>query len=369
MCSLVTTIRHRRTDDVSGSPLMAGRARGPLRICIIGAGIMGRWHAAAARHAKAVVTSVVDQQMDRAVLLARQYGALATTDPDQGMDECDIVHICAPLPAHFALVRSALARGRSVICEKPLTDDFERTEAVLQDAAQRGLILVPTHQFIFQRGFVRALRALPQLGALQHVDTVACTVGARGHDADRREQVALDILPHPLSLFERIRPGTVATCTWQLAGAVPGEIRATASSGAVTFSMLISNTGRPPINQLRFISEGGTITVDLFHGFHTVDRRTGGSRGQKLRQPFRDASLTLTAATSNLGRRLLSREWAYPGLRELVAETYSSVRDGQPAPIAPEEIAAVARATDQIRHLRANAGVSDTGRTRDSLGH
>lgn len=347
---------------------MAKISKSPLRVCIVGAGLMGRWHAVAAKHANAVITSVVDNELDRATRLARPYGALATSDPDQGMDHCDIVHVCAPLPAHFALVQSALARGQSVICEKPLTDHVDQTATLLQEAAQRGLILMPTHQFVFQRGFVRAMGILPSLGALQHVDTVACTVGATGHDANRRERVALEILPHPLSLFERIRRGTLADCTWQLAGTALGEIRAIASAGPVTFSMLISNTGRPPINQLRFIAEGGTITVDLFHGFHTVDRRSGGSRGQKLRQPFREAVLTWAAASTNLGRRFLSREWAYPGLRELIGETYASIRHGQPAPIAPEEVAAVARAMDQIRSLRTTDGAGNLGQARVSAG-
>jgi len=339
-------------DGWSGEPLAGTHPGGPLRVCIVGAGLMGRWHAEAARRANAVITCVVDSQRERATVLARQFGALATTDPEQGMNQCDIVHICTPRSTHFALVRLALAHGRSVICEKPLTDRYDQTVTLLEDATHRGLMLMPTHQFVFQRGFVRALRTLPTLGELLHVDTVASTVGAKGHGADRREDVALDILPHPLSLFERIRGGTLGNCTWQLANTAPGEIRAITSDGAVTYGVLISNTGRPPSNHLRLIAEGGTMMVDLFHGFHTVDRGVGGSRRQKLLQPFREASLTLTAAASNLGRRFLFREWAYPGLWELIAATYSAVRDGQPAPISPHEIEAIARATDQIRTAR-----------------
>ena len=50
--------------------------------------------------------------------------------------------------------------------EKPLAPDAALTETLLAAAADRGRLLVPVHQFLFQRGVQRLLSARGELGAL-----------------------------------------------------------------------------------------------------------------------------------------------------------------------------------------------------------
>ena len=96
------------------------------------------------------------------------------------------------------------------------------------------------------------------------------------------------------------------------------------------------------------VAERGVAELDFFHGFATVDT-AGVSRASKITKPFRTSGKRLTKATSNLLFRFVSREYAYPGLRELIAEFYAAIRRGvMKSPIGVEEIIAVGEARDLL---------------------
>ena len=61
------------------------------------------------------------------------------------LDACDIVLVAAPTPAHEELVLAALARGRDVICEKPLTLDSLASRRLADAASRSGTRLLPAH--------------------------------------------------------------------------------------------------------------------------------------------------------------------------------------------------------------------------------
>lgn len=322
-----------------------------LRAGIVGAGLMGRWHATAAARAGAKVVVVFDPDGERAAALAKRFGATAADTIDAALQLCNVVHICSPVATHYAHSMAAFARDCAVICEKPVADTTDLTTALVKEAARRQCLFVPTHQFLFQRGFQKAMRVLPTLGALRHIDVTICTAGAAGMSPAQSEEVARSILPHPFSLIERIRPGMLDGVEWVDTGMSAGEVRLTASDKDLTLNILISCAGRPPVNQLRLIADRGTVSVDLFHGFATTVRGLP-SPWQKIRQPFAIAATVFAAATANLTRRLVAREWAYPGLRSLVDTAYSAVRNGGASPISANEIISVARACEQIGERR-----------------
>lgn len=326
-------------------------ARGPLRAGIIGAGLMGRWHAAAVRRAGHTVSAIHDADTSRARALASACGATSAATIDALLTGVDVVHVCSPLATHVTLASRALASGCAVVCEKPLASRAAEVRGLYTLAATHARLLVPTHQFLFQRGVRDAIRQLPSLGPLLHIDLTACTAGASGRDAAGAEAVALDVLPHPMSLVERVAPGALDAMAWQVADTPPGELRIGGVSGALSIGVLISCGGRPPVNQLRLVAAGGTVMVDLFHGFCVVDRGRASRLG-KVGRPFVSAARTVAAASSNLASRALRAEPAYPGLRELVAGTYEAVRTGGPAPIAAPEVIAVADACEFVQAAR-----------------
>jgi myo-inositol 2-dehydrogenase/D-chiro-inositol 1-dehydrogenase len=123
-----------------------------LRVGVIGVGVMGADHAArlARRTANATLAAVADPDHARATELARTLGVTAHADPlelvaDPGVDA---VLIASPGFVHEEQVLACLARGKPVLCEKPLTMDSESSLRVVEAEAETGKPLV-------QVGFMR----------------------------------------------------------------------------------------------------------------------------------------------------------------------------------------------------------------------
>jgi predicted dehydrogenase len=309
---------------------------------------MGRWHAHAVTRAGHRIAAIIDPDVARASSLARAYpqARVAQTLADAG--DIDVVHVCTPLDTHVGLCSDALARGAHVIVEKPLAADAAETETVLDRASSAGLLIVPVHQFLFQRGVLRAQRQLADIGPLIHADVTICTAGAAGKSQVEQDRVALEVLPHPLALFARLVSPRIADVRWTVRSPAPGELRVDGILDGVCVSATVSTGGRPTTNQLRLIGRRGTATVDMFHGF-TVTTRGRTTRVGKIAQPFIGGASLLVNASTNLFLRTVQREPAYPGLGELVARFYSAVANHGGPPISREETLGVALALASIK--------------------
>jgi predicted dehydrogenase len=319
-------------------------------VVIVGAGLMGRWHAQAAARAGARVLAVVDPDLARAQALARRHADCAarpTLDAALADSHPQVVHLCTPTGTHESLTTRSLEAGAHVLVEKPLAADAASTRRLLELADARQRLLCPVHQFVFQRGVLQLAEWLPRIGAIRHVDLAICSAGAEGVDAAVRDQIAIDVLPHPFALLARFLGQRFERVSWHVATPAPGELRLSGSDGAVTAGILVSMSGRPTMNVLRVIAERGTAHADLFHGFATLEHGTV-SRTHKIVRPFAVASASLMAATTNLARRLVLAELAYPGLSELVGRFMDAVRHGRPSPISASETLAVAAARDAV---------------------
>ncbi len=322
--------------------------RRPLRAAIVGAGLMGRWHADAVARCGHLVAVIVDTDRARATALARHARrADVCTSLELPCAPVDVIHLCTPLESHGPLVQTALQLGCHVIVEKPLASSAAETEQLLRLAGDHDRLLVPVHQFLFQRGVCQATEWLPSIGPLLHFESDVCTAGADRGTAVDRDHVVSDVLSHPLSLIARLVSPNIADAGWHVRRPRPGELRADGIVGATTVSILVSAGGRPTMNAVRLIGAAGTIHLDLFHGF-AVRLRGRATRSGKIAQPFLSGGAVVIGAALNLGRRVATREPAYPGLRELVRRVYDAVAGGGASPISPEETLAVARTRDEI---------------------
>ncbi|MBY0334741.1 MAG: Gfo/Idh/MocA family oxidoreductase [Acetobacteraceae bacterium] len=323
----------------------------PPRVAILGAGLMGRWHAHAAQRAGARVALVADPDPARAEALARRHpGATAVRDAAAALRPglVDAAHVCSPLDTHAPLARAAVEAGIHALVEKPLTAGAAETRALLDAARRAGVVLCPVHQVAFQDGVARAATALGRLGAVSRITFDICSAGGQGRSGAALDEVVADILPHPLSVLLRLWPDArLEAAAWHVHHPGPGELLLSGGHAGALLTIAISTSARPTRFAMEAQCREGAVRLDFFHGFAVVlDGRT--SRLRKATRPFADAGRTAAAAAANLARRGLSREPAYPGLRNLVQRFYAAARAGAPPPIRDADIIATAAARDDI---------------------
>jgi predicted dehydrogenase len=314
-----------------------------VNVIIVGAGLMGWWHARYARQAGGRVVGVVDRDAVRAAGLARECdGVPCGRDLAEALagSKSDVVNICTPASSHAELVEKSLVAGRHVLCEKPLALTLAETSRLLTLAGRRGLRLNAVHQFPQQRGFRQLVARRDRLGEAVRIAWRAYSAGGDGRPAAARRAVLLEILPHAASLLHAL------SCLGDGSEFAVGpftddDLLLTARHGQTQIAIEISLRARPTRNELSVVGTRGSATVDLFHGYCLFESGQA-SRAYKIVRPLRLGAAMVTTAGANLLRRAVSRESAYPGLRELIGRFYRSTLGQGPPPVSDAEMMAAA---------------------------
>lgn len=321
----------------------------PLCAAIVGAGLMGRWHASAVRRAGGRVVAVADLELSRAQRLAGRFSAKSFSNVNQMLSdvELDVLHICSPASTHGNIGELAISSGLNLVVEKPVTPNACGTVRLYEQAARRGVIVCPVHQFVFQNGVAKAQSLLPRVGQVVHLGATIFSAGGAGLASDQLDSIAADILPHPLALMQKFLPNKLPEDQWCALRPQHGELRISGEADGVTLGILVSMNARPTVCDFQIVGTEGTIYLNLFHGYAYLELGRV-SRTRKIAHPFEQSLRNLSAAAINLGRRALRRELAYPGLQLLISEFYSAVQTGAPSPISAEEAIAIARVRDRL---------------------
>ena len=149
-------------------------APAPLRVAVVGAGMMGADHVAriTSRTSGAEVVAVVDPDTERATAAAALApGAVTAASFEEALEATEVTAVVIATPGflHEDVLLPALERRLAILCEKPLTTDEEASLRVLE-AEQR--LDRPYVQVGFMRRFdqgyqdLRALVASGDQGAL-----------------------------------------------------------------------------------------------------------------------------------------------------------------------------------------------------------
>ncbi len=321
-----------------------------LRVAVVGAGLMGRWHAYFAQRLGAQVVAVVDSEPDAAVSLARRVNKAAVFGETGAMLQAvrpHVVHICTPLSSHLPLALQVVEAGVHALVEKPLTQIAGQTEVLLHRAQEKGVHVCPVHQFGFQSGVVRAARALELegLGEALHANFTICSAGGGAESGAALDTIVADILPHPLSILQTLWPrNSLQAREWAAHSRRNGELHVQGNTGGVAVSLYLSMNVRPTRCEMDILCSEGSIHLNFFHGYAFV-RHGKPSRLDKVAQPFAFAAKTFAVAAGNLAGRALRRETAYPGLSALISRFYAAARGagGNPIPAQATLAAALVR--------------------------
>jgi len=164
-----------------------------LRGAIVGFGEVarnGHWPAWAAC-SDARIVAVVDRTPERRALVAGLAPAIetfATIDELASAMTIDFVDICTPPALHHEPMLDAIARGWHVLCEKPFLLDPIVLDVVRRLAADRGVAVLPVHNWKHAPIIQRATETLlaGAIGPLRRVEIETCrTREAAGADPAR----------------------------------------------------------------------------------------------------------------------------------------------------------------------------------------
>lgn len=321
-----------------------------LRVAIVGAGLMGRWHAAYATREGAEIAAIVDVRSEAAEGLKRQYpralvcAALADCLRDA---DVEVVHVCSDSESHVALATEALWAGKHVLVEKPIGPSVDNVQKMIDLAAAKSAGLCAVHQFGFQRGFRKLVADIGRVGEIVRIQYRIQSAGGAGRPANARRQMLVEMLPHAAGLFCRLPLKAPELPKWRIIQTTDDELELATEQDGRTWRVEFNLSARPTCNELTVAGTAGTATIDLFHDFIVWD---GGraSRGAKIVRPLHGAAARFSAAGWNLMRRTLRREPAYPGLRTLIRQFYRSVAEGTPSPVSAEEMIGSAQWTEFV---------------------
>lgn len=167
----------------------------PVRIGVIGVGYLGRHHARIYSELEGVVlTAVADADTATGEEIAARYGCKFFSSYPALLPLCDAVSIVTPTTTHHAVAMECLVAGKDVLVEKPITQNIEEADALIEEANRRNLVLQVGHLERYNPGILAAADMIQQPRFVES-ERVSPFLG-RGTDVD----VTLDLMIHDIDI-------------------------------------------------------------------------------------------------------------------------------------------------------------------------
>ena len=175
---------------------------GPLNVAVVG---YGYWGPNLVRNVTASsamrLAALCERDATRAdAFRARMPGVTIESDFDQLLldPSLDAVVVATPPNTHYALCKRALQAGKHVLVEKPLAKTAAQARELIELAAQRGLVIMPGHTFLYSPAVnkVRDLIDDDAVGEVYFVTSSRMNLGNYQPDG-----VVCDLAPHDLSIL------------------------------------------------------------------------------------------------------------------------------------------------------------------------
>jgi predicted dehydrogenase len=313
-------------------------AAAPLRAAVIGAGY---WGPNLARNFKAgtdwELAGIVDKDHARAAKLAAAHGDVAVCGSVQELldtVDVDAVAIATPAHTHHGIALTALRAGKHVLVEKPLADSRARGLEMVEEAEERGLVLMADHTYCYTPAVlkIRELIADGSLGEILFIDSVRINLGLVQPDVD----VFWDLAPHDLSILDFILPGGLRPAEVAAHGADPlGTGRACV--GHLTFALPHDAMAHVHVNwlsptKIRQLVVGGSQRTLVWDDLNPQQRLSIYDRGVSLDKQSRSAADRQASAISyRLGDTWSPALPEHEALGAMVAEFASSIWQQRPA--------------------------------------
>lgn len=182
--------------------ILTPRMHGMKRIAVVGLGNMGKHHV---RHwaeiPDAHLVAVCDVSLDRANAFASQYSCTAYTDLEILLDseELDGVSLTVPTFLHHEYGKRLLARGISVLIEKPIAQTLDEADDLIRLASLHNCTLMVGH---IER-FNPAVSALKAYVDEENLGAIVSLISRRANmfpSQMKDANVAIDLAVHDLDI-------------------------------------------------------------------------------------------------------------------------------------------------------------------------
>ena len=232
---------------------------------MVGAGSLGYHHIRLLKDLPgARFVGFFDTDAGRRATVERELGVPAAASYDALLEACDALTVVVPTPAHCEVASRAIAAGRHVLIEKPLTVTLEEADRLLALAARHGVKIQTGHIERFNRAVVAALPYIRSPRFIQS-DRLA-PFNPRGSDV----AVVLDLMIHDIDLVGTLVGGHVQELH---AIGVPvltpmvdiANARIVFDHGAVA-NITASRVSRDRMRKLRIFQPSGYLSLDLGAG-------------------------------------------------------------------------------------------------------
>ena len=117
-----------------------------LRVGVVGAGYLGRFHAEKyARMDDVELIGVVDINKSQAEDVAGRVNTKAYPNHQHLFGKVDAVSIVVPTPAHFSIAKDFLENNIDVLIEKPMAETTEEADELIRFSKSKNLIIQVGH--------------------------------------------------------------------------------------------------------------------------------------------------------------------------------------------------------------------------------
>jgi predicted dehydrogenase len=244
-----------------------------IRVAVIGAGHMGRYHAQKfAACEGAALAAVVDADASRA---AQFPGTPFFDSHKKILSMCDAAVIAVPTDRHFAIAKDCLAHGLHVLIEKPVAATVAQADALIRLAKKRKVVLQVGHVERFNRGFAAISSRLDRP---MYIETERLApFKSRGVEVD----VVMDLMIHDLDLVVALEGSEVKRVSASGFRVLTRDIdianaRLEFANGCVA-NLSASRVSQAVVRKLRVFQPDTYVSADLQAGRLRYVRESGGA--------------------------------------------------------------------------------------------
>lgn len=156
-----------------------------LKVAVIGVGKLGQQHARIfSKIANVELIAVVDILPERAKKIASLYHTSPYTDYRKIFGLVDALTIATPTPTHYQIAKDFISRSIPCLIEKPITDNLEDAEEILNLGKEKNVILqighierfnpavIAARKYIYEPRYIESRRLGPYDPRVSHIGVV-----------------------------------------------------------------------------------------------------------------------------------------------------------------------------------------------------